>query len=246
MTDKPARPARRIQAGEVRLAFRTWSGAPVPGTRLAPGGTSTTPVVLLHALGESSSDWEPVASALAPPWRVYAPDLRGHGASDWTGPYTVEQLAADLEAFLDALGLRRVALAGHSMGAAPAYLFAARHPERVIRLVLEEPSPPFPRPPRTAERPAEPPRFDWDATALSGEFTDPPPSWRAALGDIKVPVLLIAGGPDSHVSQDRLAEMAGLIGECELLTIEAGHLVHATRPGEFTSAVKAFLSALVS
>jgi 3-oxoadipate enol-lactonase len=238
----PARPVRHIKAGQVRLAFRMWSAVPVPGTRPAPGSPAAAPVVLLHALGENSSDWGPVASALAPPWRVYAPDLRGHGDSDWSGPYTVEQLAADLEAFLDALGLRRVALAGHSMGAAPAYLFAARHPERVIRLVLEEPPPPFPRPPSTAHRPAEPPGFDWDATALSGEFTDPPPSWRAALGDIKVPVLLIAGGPDSHIAQDRLAEMAGLIGDCSLRTIEAGHLVHATRPQEFTSAVTAFLT----
>ena len=236
----PARPVRRIKAGQVRLAFRTWSAVPVPGTRTAPGGPASSSVVLLHALGESSADWATVASALTSSWRVYAPDLRGHGESDWSGPYTVEQLAADLEAFLDALGLRRVALAGHSTGAAPAYLFAARHPERVTRLVLEEPPPPFPRAPRTAQRPAEP-GFDWDATALSGEFTDPPPSWRAALGDIKVPVLLIAGGPDSHVAQDRLAEMAGLISDCELLTIEAGHLVHATRPGEFTSAVTAFL-----
>jgi 3-oxoadipate enol-lactonase len=218
-----ARPVRHITAGQVRLAFRAWSAVPAAGTGLAPSRLAAIPVVLLHALGENSSDWEPVASALAPPWRVYAPDLRGHGDSDWSGPYTVEQLSADLEAFLDALGLRRVALAGHSMGAAPACLFAARHPDRVTRLILEEPV------------------FDWDATALSGEFSDPPPSWRAALGDIKVPVLLISGGPDSHIGQDRLAEMAGLMSDCELLTIEAGHLVHATHPAEFTSAVTTFL-----
>jgi pimeloyl-ACP methyl ester carboxylesterase len=64
---------RRVQAGGVRLAYRTWGPADAP------------PVVLLHALGEGSSDWARVAEALAPAWRVYAPDLRGHGASDWLG-----------------------------------------------------------------------------------------------------------------------------------------------------------------
>jgi 3-oxoadipate enol-lactonase len=244
VTDIPARPARRVQAGQVRLAFRVWNATPAPGTR--PGAAATPPVVLLHALGEDSSDWERVAPALTPSWRVYAPDLRGHGASDWSGPYTVEQLTADLAAFLDALGLRRVALVGHSMGAAPAYLFAARYPERVTRLVLEEPAPPFPRPPVSRERPAGPPSFDCDATALSDEFTDPPPSWRTALSDIKSPALLIAGGQDSHLDDGRLAEMAALIGDCELTEIEAGHLVHATRPAEFTETVTAFLGKSLS
>lgn len=239
-------PVRRIQAGAVRLAFRTWGTARAPGRRPPPGAVLPPPLVLLHAVGEDSADWEGVAAALAPSWRVHAPDLRGHGASDWAGPYTVEQLTADLGAFLDALGLRRVALAGYSMGAAPAYLFAARHPDRVTRLILEEPAQPFPRPPASRppvsrERPEEPPGFDWDATALGDEFADPPPSWRAALSDIKAPTLLVAGGEDRHPGTGRLAEMAGLIPDCQLLTIDAGHRVHATCPGEFTSAVTAFL-----
>jgi hypothetical protein len=56
---------QHLRAAGVRLAYRTWGPAGAP------------PVVLLHALGEQSSDWTPVASALAPSWRVYAPDLRG-------------------------------------------------------------------------------------------------------------------------------------------------------------------------
>lgn len=107
---------RRVRAGGVWLAYRTWGAAQAPA------------LVLLHALGESSSDWAPVAEALAAGWRVHAPDLRGHGASDWTGPYTIEQLAADLAAFLDALGLDRVALGGHSIGGAPAYLLRGTAP----------------------------------------------------------------------------------------------------------------------
>jgi 3-oxoadipate enol-lactonase len=104
---------RRVQAGTARLAYRT----------CGPAGAS--PLVLLHALGEQSPDWAPVAQALASSWRVYAPDLRGHGASDWAAPYTIEQLATDLAALLDALELEQVALGGHSVGAPPACLYGA-------------------------------------------------------------------------------------------------------------------------
>jgi 3-oxoadipate enol-lactonase len=219
--------------GGVRLAYRTWGPAGAP------------PVVLLHALGEASADWAPVAEALAPAWRVYAPDLRGHGASDWPGTYTIEQLTADLAAFLDALGLDRVILGGHSLGAAPAYLYAARHPARVARLILEDPPPPWPRAPRVLTRPADADAlpFDWAATALSNQFTDPPVSdWRDALGHIQAPALLVAGGPGSHIDQDQLADLAALIPHCELVTIPAGHLVHAARPAEFNAAVTRFLA----
>jgi len=199
-------------------------------------------VVLLHALGEQSSDWAPVAAALASSWRVYAPDLRGHGASDWPGSYTIEQLTTDLADFLDALDLDHVTLGGHSIGGPPAYLYAARYPGRVTRMVLEDPAPPWPRAPRVLARPEGPLPFDWDVTALSNEFTDPQVScWRDELRWIQAPALLIAGGPASHVDQGQLTDMATLIPACELFTVPAGHLVHDARPAEFTAAVTAFL-----
>lgn len=219
-----------MQAGGVGLAYRAWGPADAP------------PVVLLHSLGEGSSDWAPIAQALAPTWRVYAPDLRGHGASDRAGGYTIEQLTTDLAAFLDALGLDRVSLVGHSVGGPPAYLYAARHPGRVARLVLEDPAPPWPRARRVSVRPDGPLPFDWDVTELSNEFTDPQVSgWRDSLRHVRAPALLIAGGPASHVDQGQLADMATLIPDCELVTIPAGHLVHAARPAEFTAVVSDFL-----
>jgi len=230
MSDSESGLVRSVNAGAVRLAYRTWGPAQAPA------------LVLLHALGDDSSDWAPIAEALASSWRVYAPDLRGHGASDWPGGYTIELLTTDLAAFLDALDLQDVVLGGHSIGAPSAYLYAARHPDRVTRLILEDPAPPWPRAPRTPARPAGPLGFDWDATALSNEFTEPQvSSWRESLRRIRAPALLIAGGQGSHVSQDQLADMAALIPECELVTIPAGHLVHAARPADFTAAVTAFL-----
>jgi 3-oxoadipate enol-lactonase len=235
MAETQPGPVRRVQVGEAELAYRTWGPAGAP------------PLVLLHALGEQSSDWTPVARALSSSWRVYAPDLRGHGASDWKSPYTIEQLSSDLAAFLDALGLEQTALGGHSVGAPPAYLYAARHSGRVIRLILEEPAPPWPREPRTRARPEGPLPFDWAATALSNDFTSPQAgSWRDELRRIQAPALLIAGGPASHVDQGQLAGMTALIPDCKLVTIPAGHLVHAARPAEFTAAVTAFLGTGIS
>jgi pimeloyl-ACP methyl ester carboxylesterase len=230
VTDASFGPERQVQVGGVRLAYRAWGPAEAP------------PVVLLHALGEASSDWGLVAEALAPAWRVYAPDLRGHGASDWAGAYTIEQLTADLAAFLDALALDQVTLGGHSIGAPPAYLFAARHPGRVTRLVLEDPAPPWPRARRVLTRPEGPLPFHWDAMALSNEFTDPPvSSWRDDLRRVRAPTLIVAGGAASHVDQGQLADMAALIPGCELVTIPAGHLVHTARPAEFSAVLTDFL-----
>lgn len=198
--------------------------------------------MLLHALGGQSSHWAPVAQALASSWRVYAPGLRGHGASDRAGPYTIEHLATDLAALASALELDQVALGGHSAGGPPACLYPARHPARVTRLLLEDPAPPWPRSPRVLTRPGGPLPFDWDATALSNEFTDPQASsWRDELRRIQAPALVIAGGPASHAGQCQLAAMASLIPDCELTTIPAGHLAHAARPAEFTAAVTTFL-----
>ena len=220
---------QRVQADGIRLAYRE-SGSP-----------AAAPAVLLHALGENSADWDQVAAALAASWHVYALDLRGHGASDWPGAYTLALLRDDVLAFLDTLGLPQVTVIGHSMGGAVAYLLAMRHPGRVSRLVLEEPAPPWPRVPRAQVRPPGPLSFDWAVTVLSAEASDPPASSREGLAAITAPTLIVAGGPDSHVSQDRLADMAALIPGARLVTIPAGHLVHAAQPARFISAVTGFL-----
>ena len=221
---------RLVQAGGIRLAYRE------------SGPASAPPLLLLHALGENSADWDQVAAALAASWHAYALDLRGHGRSDWPGAYTLTLLSDDVLAFLDALKLPSVTVIGHSMGGAAAYLVAMRQPARVRRLVLEEPAPPWPRVPRFPVRPPGPLSFDWAVTALSAEASDPPASSRDGLAAITAPTLVIAGGPDSHVDQDRLADMAALIPGGQLITIPAGHLVHAAQPARFISATTAFLA----
>ena len=100
-------------------------------------GTGHIPVVLVHGYGMSSAVWEKVLPLFPSDYRLFAVDLRGFGRSDKPeNGYSCPELAHDLRAFLDALGLSRAVLIGHSFGGLVIQHFAARHPERVLALVL--------------------------------------------------------------------------------------------------------------
>jgi pimeloyl-ACP methyl ester carboxylesterase len=221
-----------VETGGVRLACR------VTGDEAAP------PLVMLHALAQDGSAWDGPARRLAGRYRVYAPDLRGHGESSRCPEYSLELMRDDVLGLLDELGLERVTLFGHSMGAIVAYLLAGDQPERVGRLVLEEPPPPVPAdPPRTVpEDRDESEPFDWAmVAAIYRQRNDPDPAYWDRLPAITAPTLIVAGGAASQLPQDEMARMARLIPDSRLVTIEAGHLVHKERPAEFGAAVDAFL-----
>lgn len=104
----------------------------------APGGAGATPMVLLHGLSANANSFAGVmAAGLAPAFRVIAPDLRGRARSGKpeTG-YEMADHARDVIALLDALGLERVVLGGHSFGGYLAIYIAAKHPDRVSKLVV--------------------------------------------------------------------------------------------------------------
>lgn len=96
------------------------------------------PVVLLvHGLGGSTEGWRGQLEGAPSALRVLALDQRGAGQSEKpTGPYSVEVWAEDLERFLDALGVARAALAGHSVGCMIAEHAALRLGERCWALAL--------------------------------------------------------------------------------------------------------------
>lgn len=137
---------------------------PVSGSlhvrELAPGRGAGT-VLLLHGVTDSGEAWGGAVRRWAPRgWRLVAVDMRGHGRSPrWDGedlarrPGTV--MTEDVLAVLDPLAEQatggRVALVGHSMGAAVAVAAAARRPDRVAGVVAEDP--PWPVPPITAPDP---------------------------------------------------------------------------------------------
>lgn len=94
------------------------------------------PLILLHGYTDNSRSWSLPAPFLGER-RILALDLRGHGGSEVPACcYGLDSLAHDLEGFMDAMGIERADLVGHSLGAMTAAVFAATRPERVNRLVL--------------------------------------------------------------------------------------------------------------
>jgi pimeloyl-ACP methyl ester carboxylesterase len=98
-------------------------------------------VVMLHGFLGNLAVWHlNMVPALRNTFRVTTVDLRGHGYSEVTPTgYTTENLAQDLKAFLDAIGIRRPHLVGHSFGADVCLHFALLNPQRVDRVVAIEP-----------------------------------------------------------------------------------------------------------
>ncbi|MBB5868095.1 pimeloyl-ACP methyl ester carboxylesterase [Allocatelliglobosispora scoriae] len=206
------------------------------GGNPGPDGTS---VVLLHGLGGDASSWREVAPLLGDLGRTYAVDLRGHGDSPRPGDYSAELMRDDVVALLDELALERVVLVGHSLGGLVAYLVALASPERTLALVLEEPPPPVPLNRPDAVRPDEPTPFDWAVVpAIRAQVNHPDPRWWGQLATITVPTLLVAGGPESHVPQHLLAEMAAQFPNGKLSTIPGGHSLHEVYPQEFADSVR--------
>jgi 3-oxoadipate enol-lactonase len=101
------------------------------------GDPGAPPVVLSSSLGTTKAMWDPQAGPLAERLRVIRHDHRGHGASPVPpGPYEIADLAGDVLALLDDLGVRRTSLVGLSLGGMVGMWLAAHAPERIDRLVL--------------------------------------------------------------------------------------------------------------
>jgi len=94
------------------------------------------PILLLHGWTDNSRAWTILAPHLMK-HRLLIPDQRGHGASDKPACcYSLSAFANDAMLFLDAKGIAKADVVGHSLGSLVAQLIAAEHPERVGRLVL--------------------------------------------------------------------------------------------------------------
>jgi len=115
---------KKIKAGDIRLQTAEWAGK---------GG----PVFCIHGLTSNSRTWDSIAAALSGKYRIIAMDLRGRGMSDKPGAgYSVDIHARDLDALLDVMKIKKTVIMGHSLGAVIGLYYAAKHPERVKKLIL--------------------------------------------------------------------------------------------------------------
>jgi len=116
-------------------------------------------VVLIHGYTDNARDWVPMLPYLSKRYRLILVDIRGHGQSSKPECcYTRLDFAYDIKLLLDALGVQKADIVGHSLGSIIAQTFAEYWPERTAHLVLISStggSPP--------DRPKKPPQFDFAA-----------------------------------------------------------------------------------
>ena len=124
MDMQPARDSF-ITAGAIRLHEVQW-------------GEAGAPVVCVHGITANAFCFQALADSLARDCRVISYDLRGRGDSDRpaAGGYGIPAHAEDLAAFIDALGVERPAVIGHSLGAFIALYFASHYPDKLSKLIL--------------------------------------------------------------------------------------------------------------
>lgn len=232
------------------------------------GGLPT--VIMLHAHWMEGATFDTLAESLASEWRTIALDQRGHGFSDHARTYLRADYLADLDALFDHLRLQSAVLLGNSLGGVNAYQYAARRPERVSALIIEDIG---------VEIAGElPPMEGWEGTYpsrdelasrigsrlapyLEPSFRSTPQGWRLAFepSDMRLseagmkgshwndwcatvcPALLIRGAESRVTTATEASEMAARRPGTQLLTLNGGHVLHKDCPDAFAEAVRRFL-----
>jgi len=107
------------------------------------GNRDAPPIVLLHGGHQSAHSWDLVSLHLAQHYHVLALDQRVHGDSEWARDveYTNHTMALDAGAFLDAMGLEKPVLVGHSMGGRNSLILTKQDPSRLRALVIVDVGP---------------------------------------------------------------------------------------------------------
>src|SRR5215471_4263483 len=100
-----------------------------------------SPLAILHGLFGSGRNWRSIAQQLAARHRIFAFDLRNHGASRWADRMSYGEMVEDLRASLRVRGIAHTSLLGHSMGGKVAMLAALLYPGKVDRLVVVDIAP---------------------------------------------------------------------------------------------------------
>lgn len=217
--------------GGPTLSYREWG---------RPDGAV---VLLLHGLGSSSASWRHLAPVLGRHFRCVAPDLRGHGASEWTQDYSLELYRDDVVGLMSSLGILGAIPFGHSMGALVAYQLAATEPDLVRTLVLEDMPPPDPAEPRrpVPRQPDPGADHDWRAViAVNRWRNQPSPGWWEYAETISAETLVL-GGEHSHLPQHRLRDLANRLQQGRFVSLDLDHDMHEQRPGAVLSVVEPFL-----
>ena len=227
-------------------------------------------LITLHAHWLEAVTFTQLAAALASTWRVISLDQRGHGYSDHAQSYTREDYIGDLSAFMKHLEIDKAIVLGNSLGGVNAYQFAARYPQQVKALVIEDIGAVneadtsftlhwggvFQNREALAERIGErllPYLLDsFRQTSVGWQLAFDPQEmlvsqlqlngdhWSDWLAS-SCPALLIRGRESRLTTQVHLEEMAAKRPHTRFVTLDGGHIVHIDNPGGFIDCVQKFL-----
>lgn len=240
---------------------------------LDTGGGGKPLIIALHALWMEARTFEEFANSM-PEWRVVSLDQRGHGLSDHASDYSHDAFVSDIAALLDHLNAEQpVVLIGNSLGGTNAFLFAARHPERVRALVIEEGMAEqhasfafmlewrglYPTSEALEQKIGE--RLAW---SVKPSFRETAYGWTLVFDPAELvsmidamngeywkewtattcPALVVRGADSKAVDGKLLEEMAARRPNTELVTLKAGHVTHHDDAAGFVSTVRDFLGKL--
>lgn len=226
------------------------------------GDAAGWPVVVLHGGAHHAGHWAGVCEQMPASLRCIVPDQRGHGHSDWApdGDYSCRADVEDLARLLDALGVERCALVGHSMGGLNALEFAGLFPERARALALIDVgtetaktgmdrvrarvagSRDAPPPPTT--RPDEAIAFDRRLMAFVPTYCGNAAYRRRLLLDAAAPLLVVRGEHSRILSREGARETAALVSGRVAEIPDAGHAVSVDNPAAVADALTKFLEPL--
>ncbi|MFF3679294.1 alpha/beta fold hydrolase [Streptomyces sp. NPDC002120] len=252
---------------------------PLPGVMRAEDGRRLVytdfggpgaPLLALHGHFQDGPAFGDLAREVGPAWRVIALDQRGHGESDRAAEYTRDGYVADAAALLEHLGLGPAVVLGHSLGGVNAYQLAARRPELVRALVVEDIGAvvdgdlSFARawPRRAATREGFLAGLGSSAPHLEGSVREYADGWgtafevedmvesqRALNGDhwgdwlgVRQPTLLVRGDRSGVLSAEHAREMTVRRAGVRMVELPAGHAVRVGDPEGYFAAVRGFLA----
>lgn len=197
------------------------------------GPATGEPLIVLHGAYMNIPTMGAIIPKLAKTYRVYVPELQGHGrTTDIDRPITYPNLADDVAAFMDSVGLKKADVFGYSMGAVAGLQLAIRHPEKVNKLVfgsgaydVEGWQPAFRAfiPQMTVEMMVNMPlAADYKKLAPNPDgfpalvakliqLEKEPMAWAADVKALKSPVLIITGDADAATLEHSVA-MFRLLG----------------------------------
>ncbi|MGN6372492.1 MAG: alpha/beta fold hydrolase [Solirubrobacteraceae bacterium] len=233
---------------------------------------SGPPLLLLHGWGASIEAVFPIVTGLESVATVYALDLPGFGQTALPPePWGVEEYQSFVAAFMDAFGIERPAILGHSNGGRIAIRMASTEPQRASKLVLVDSA--GIRPKRTLRwyrrvaiakvgkyaarflgRPGERLRERLVSRAGSTDYLQAgamqPTLVRLVNSDLRehlprigVPTLLIWGSEDTDTPLSAAREMEKLVPDAGLVVLEgAGHFSYLDQPNRFSTIVRHFLA----